>query len=106
MAVETYQFALKTRAGQERKLSRWAGCRRWMYNELLQTVLVPIAQVRAAEKEQTGQAVTRYPSIYELQKRLPVLKKQHGWLAQPPSHVLQQAVVDLSAALLKVKDGA
>jgi putative transposase len=106
MAVETYQFALKTSAGQERKLSRWAGCRRWMYNELLQTVLVPIAQVRAAEKEQTGQAVTRYPSVYELQKRLPVLKKQHGWLAQPPSHVLQQAVVDLSAALLQVKDGA
>jgi putative transposase len=106
MTVETYQFALKTNAGQERKLVRWAGCRRWVYNDLLQTVLVPIAQARSAEKEQTGKATTRYPSVYELQKRLPLLKKQHGWLAQPPSHALQQAVVDLSAALLKVKDGA
>jgi putative transposase len=87
-------------------LARWAGCRRWVYNELLRTVLVPIAQLRAAEKVQTGKAVTRYPSIYDLQKRLPALKEEHGWLTQPPSHALQQAVVDLCAALLAVKDGA
>ena len=106
MAVETYQFALKTEPQHERTFARWAGCRRWLWNHLLKQVLEPIAAQRGEEKAQTGKAVTRYPSPYDLQKRLPDLKKEYPWLAHPPSHTLQQAVVDLSAALLRVKDGA
>ena len=106
MAVETYTFALRTTPRHARVFARWAGCRRWVYNELLKKVLEPIAGQRTEEKAQTGKAVTRYPSPYDLQKLLPELKKEHPWLAHPPSHTLQQAVVDLSAALLRVKDGA
>ena len=106
MSVETYQFALRTAPRHARMFARWAGCRRWVYNELLKKVLEPIARQRAEEKAQTGRAVTRYPSAYDLQKLLPALKTQHPWLAHPPSHTLQQAIVDLSAALLRVKDGA
>jgi putative transposase len=40
------------------------------------------------------------------QKLVPALKKQHPWLAGPPSHALQQAAVDLDLALRKVQDGA
>src|SRR5688572_547458 len=106
MPVETYQFALKTAPRHERAFARWAGCRRWVWNELLQRVLDPISKQRAAEKEQTGKAFTAYPKLSEVQGRLPLLKKQHGWLAQAPSHALQQAAVDLMAALLRVQDGA
>jgi putative transposase len=106
MAVETYQFALKTSARHERAFARWAGCRRWVWNELCKTVLQPISQQRGLEKAQTGKALTSYPSVYELQKLLPALKKQHPWLAGPPSHALQQAAVDLDLALRKVQDGA
>jgi putative transposase len=106
MAVETYTFALKTQPRHERLFARWAGCRRWVWNELLKTVLEPIARLRAEEKAATGKALTRYPSAYDLQKRLPTLKQQHRWLSNPPSHTLQQAVVDLSLALLRVQDGA
>jgi putative transposase len=105
MAVETYQFALKTTPRHERAFARWAGCRRWVWNQLLKTVLQPIATQRAAERA-AGQVLTNYPSTYDLQKQLPALKKEHPWLAGPPSHALQQAVVDLSLALLRVQDGA
>ena len=106
MAVETYLFALKTEPRHEQAFARWAGCRRWLWNHLLKQVLEPIAAQRSEEKAQTGQAVTRYPSTYDLQKLLPDLKKEHPWLAHPPSHTLQQTAVDLSASLLRVKDGA
>jgi IS605 OrfB family transposase len=106
MAIETYTFALETQPRPERLFARWAGCRRWVWNELLKTVLEPIAKQRAEEKAATGKAVTRYPSAYDLQKMLPALKKQYRWLSHPPSHTLQQAAVDLSLALLRVQDGA
>jgi putative transposase len=106
MAVETYQYVLKTTPRHERAFTRWAGCRRFVWNHLLKTVLEPIARQRAEEKAQTGKAKTPYPSAYDLQKLLPALKQQHDWLRQPPSHTLQQAALDLSLALRKVQDGA
>jgi putative transposase len=106
MAVETCTFALKTEPRHEQTLARWAGCRRWVWNYLLMHVLQPIAAQRGEEKAQTGKATTRYPSTYDLQKLLPDLKKEHPWLANPPSHTLQQTAVDLSASLLAVKDSA
>lgn len=106
MPVETYQFALKTAPRHERCLSQWAGCRRFVYNELLVQEILPIAKQRQEEREQTGKATTPYPSVYDLQKRLPKLKEQYPFLKGPPSHALQQAAVDLNAALLRVHNGA
>lgn len=106
MLVETYQYALKTAPRHELALSRWAGCRRFVFNELLVEVLWPIRAQRQKERETTGKAITPYPSTYDLQKRLPALKEQYPWLKEPPSHTLQQAIVDLTDALSRVKDGA
>jgi putative transposase len=104
MAIETYQYALKVTLRHERTFARWAGCRRWVWNHLLKNEIEPIAKARSEER--TGQATIRYPSAFDLQKRIVALKREYPWLSQPPSHALQQAAADLSDALLAVRSGA
>jgi transposase len=81
-----YLYALRLKAQKEALLRRWAGCRRWVWNEAL--------AFQRAELE----AGRRRPTYGELSARLPILKREHPWLADPPSQALQQTLKDLCEA--------
>ena len=51
--------------------------------------------------KQTGKGLSRN----EIIKLLPSLKKEHEWLSEVPSQVLQQAALNLSSAFLNFFEG-
>jgi putative transposase len=80
---QAYQFELMQNGEQERLMRRTAGCVRFIYNKAL-----------ALQKEMyelCGKKHTRY----QLNKLLSLWKVETLWLAEVPSHALQQALVDL-----------
>ena len=81
-----YLYALRLKPQKEALLRRWVGCRRWVWNEAL--------AFQRAEME----AGRKRPNYHQLSARLPALKKQHPWLAEPPAQALQQALKDLCEA--------
>lgn len=81
-----FQYALRLKAQREAVLRRWAGCRRFVFNEALAHQR---AEVAAGRKR---------PGYAALCARLPALKAQHPWLSEPPAQALQQALKDLCAA--------
>lgn len=81
-----YLYALRLRPQKEALLRRWVGCRRWVWNEAL-------AFQRAELEAGRGR-----PTYAELSARLPVLKRAHPWLADPPAQALQQTLKDLCEA--------
>ena len=81
-----FQYALRLKAQREALLRRWVGCRRFVFNEALAHQK---AEVAAGRKR---------PGYAALCARLPALKAQHPWLAEPPAQALQQALKDLCAA--------
>lgn len=81
-----FQYALRLKGTQEALLRRWVGCRRFVFNEALAHQR---AEVAAGRKR---------PGYAALCARLPPLKEQHPWLAEPPAQALQQALKDLCKA--------
>lgn len=81
-----FQYALRLKAQKQALLRRWVGCRRFVFNEALAHQR---AEVAAGRKR---------PGYSALCARLPALKAQHPWLAEPPAQALQQALKDLCAA--------
>jgi putative transposase len=81
-----FQYALRLKPQREALLRRWAGCRRFVFNEALAHQRAEIAAGR------------KRPGYSALCARLPALKAQHTWLAEPPAQALQQALKDLCAA--------
>ena len=81
-----FQFALRLKAQRDAVLRRWVGCRRFVFNEALAH---QFAEVAAGRKR---------PGYAALCARLPLLKAQHPWLAEPPAQALQQALKDLCKA--------
>ena len=80
---QAYKFELMPNGEQERLMRRTAGCVRFVYNKAL-----------ALQKEMyelSGKKHTRY----QLDKLLTLWKAETPWLAEVPSHSLQQALVDL-----------
>ena len=81
-----FKYALRLRKRAEAALLRWAGCRRFVYNEAL-----------AHQRALVATGLQR-PSYGALCARLPALKSQYPWLAEPPAQALQQALKDLCEA--------
>lgn len=86
MMQQGFRFALRVKPARERVLRRWVGCRRFVWNEAL---AFQRAELAAGRKR---------PGYAALCARLPALKAQHPWLAEPPAQALQQALKDLCAA--------
>lgn len=81
-----FQYALRLKAQKQALLRRWVGCRRFVFNEALAHQRAELAAGR------------KRPGYTALCARLPALKAQHPWLAEPPAQALQQALKDLCAA--------
>ena len=81
-----FQYAPRLKPQREALVRRWVGCRRFVFNEAL---AFQRAEVAAGRKR---------PGYSALCARLPGLKKEHPWLAEPPAQALQQALKDLCQA--------
>jgi len=74
-------------------LAKSFGCARWFYNYAL--------NLTSETYKQTGKGLSRD----EIIRLLPSLKKEHEWLSEVPSQVLQQAALNLSSAFLNFFEG-
>ena len=81
-----FQYAPRLKPRREALVRRWVGCRRFVFNEAL-----------AFQRAETA-AGRKRPGYSALCARLPGLKKEHPWLAEPPAQALQQALKDLCQA--------
>ena len=68
-----FQYALRLKAQKQALLRRWVGCRRFVFNEALAHQRAELAAGR------------KRPGYTALCARLPALKAQHTWLAEPPA---------------------
>ena len=87
MANKAYTIRLNPTKEQEQQLKQTAGSARWLWNQSLDAT-------KQAHKE-TGKFLFQY----DLNKRIPELRKRHDWLAEANSQVLQQKNRDLDTAL-------
>jgi putative transposase len=78
---------------QAESLSKAFGCARWFWNNSL-------AETNQLYKE-TGKGLSRQ----KMNARLPGLKKEFEWLAEPYSQVLQSASLNLSRAFINFFEG-
>ena len=89
-----FSFKLKPDGAQDRKMSRFAGCTRWVYNQGL------------AWNEERRAADPAFELSYsKLCSELLVWKEQNPWLKETHSQVLQQSLKDLSGAFQKFFQG-
>ena len=82
---QAFQFALLPNGEQQRQMSRFAGCVRYVYNKAL-----ALKRERYEKKEK----LTRF----QLDRMLVQWKQETPWLAEAPAHALQQAIFDLDRA--------
>ena len=81
-----FRYRLMPTAEQDRMFHQISGCGRWVYNQALEMC----QKARAS-----GGSV---PSVFTLHKQIPVWKRAHAFLREPPSHTLQAAIADLGDA--------
>jgi hypothetical protein len=82
---QAFKFALRPNGEQQRQMSRFAGCARYVYNKAL---------ALKKEQYQKKEKVSRFA----LDKMLVEWKQETPWLAEAPAHALQQAILDLDRA--------
>jgi putative transposase len=80
-------------AEQEEALAKAFGCARWLWNNSL------------AETQKVYKATGKGLGQYALNMRLPGLKKEYEWLAEPHSQVLQAVSLNLSRAFVNFFEG-
>ncbi|MGC9504902.1 RNA-guided endonuclease InsQ/TnpB family protein [Baaleninema sp.] len=86
--LKAYKFRIYPTSEQKVLLAKSFGSARWFFNFAL--------DLASKTYQETGKGLSRNDII----KLLPGLKKEHEWLTEPPSQVLQQAALDLSSAFL------
>jgi putative transposase len=86
--LKAYKYRIYPTNEQKDLLIRSMGCARWFYNYAL--------NLTSQTYKDTGKGLSRNDII----NLLPRLKKEHEWLVEPPSQVLQQVALDLSSAFL------
>jgi putative transposase len=84
--LKAYRYRLYPNAEQAELLNKTFGCCRFVYNEA------------RAFKKQAYDTEKKTVSRYELDRRLPELKKQFPWLSEVYSQTLQQSIAHLEAA--------
>lgn len=86
---QAFKYALyKPNAGTLRSLSRFAGCRRWVYNEALKV---------QQENHAAGGKYIRY-EVMAANLKVWRVAPATTWLKEAPFHILQQALRDLDRA--------
>ena len=84
LRLQGFKFALLRPTGEQiRNMRRFAGARRFLFNRAL------------ALNNPMYALVGRKHSQYQLDKLIPVWKKELPWLSDVPSQTLQQALKDL-----------
>ncbi|MDC0835970.1 RNA-guided endonuclease TnpB family protein [Geitlerinema sp. CS-897] len=91
--LKAYKFRIYPTSEQKVLLAKSFGSARWFFNFAL--------DLASKTYQETGKGLSRN----DLVKLLPGLKKEHEWLTEPPSQVLQQAALDLSSAFLNFLAG-
>ena len=86
--LKAYKFRIYPTSEQKVLLAKSFGSARWFFNLAL--------DLASKTYQETGKGLSRN----EIIKLLPGLKKEHEWLTEPPSQVLQQAALDLSSGFL------
>lgn len=89
---QAFKFELRTNQQTATVFRQFAGCKRYVYNCSL------------ALNEKMYKLVGKKHTRFQLDKLLPIWKKEQSWLADAPSHVLQQALIDLESAYQKFFD--
>jgi putative transposase len=83
-----YRFRLYPTPDQARALERWAGCARALWNAAL-------------EQRRTARRMGKGCGWAAQDRELSEAKREHPWLCEPHSDVLQQALRDLDRALVR-----
>jgi len=86
--LTAFKIRIFPSAGQAEALTKAFGCARWLWNNCL-------AETQAVYKE-TGKGLSQFT----LNSRLPELKKEHAWLAETHSQVLQAVSLNMSRAFI------
>ena len=89
-----FSFKLKPDGAQDKKMSRFAGCTRWVYNQGL-----------AWNEERRTADPAFHLSYAKLCTELLVWKEQNPWLRETHSQVLQQSLKDLMGGFQKFFKG-
>ena len=89
-----FSFKLKPNGAQDKKMSRFAGCTRWVYNQGL-----------AWNEERRTADPAFHLSYAKLCTELLVWKEQNPWLRETHSQVLQQSLKDLMDGFQKFFKG-
>lgn len=87
MANKAYTIRLNPSTEQEQLLKQTAGAARWIWNQSLDATKVAHKETR------------KFLFQFDLNRRVPELKKEHEWLKEINSQVLQQKNRDLDTAL-------
>lgn len=91
--LKAFKYRIYPTSKQSVLLAKSFGCARWFYNYAL--------NLTSQTYQQTGKGLSRNQII----NLLPSLKKEHEWLTEAPSQVLQQAALNLSSAFLNFFEG-
>ncbi len=91
--LKAFKYRIYPTSEQSVLLAKSFGCARWFYNYAL--------NLTSETYKQTGKGLSRD----EIIRLLPSLKKEHEWLSEVPSQVLQQAALNLSSAFLNFFEG-
>lgn len=85
--MKSYRFKIFPNNEQKQTLAQWFGCRRFIYNKF--------AQLQKERQEKNE----KFFSNYDLDKFLPIWKKEHPFLKDVNSQALQQISKDSSRAV-------
>lgn len=89
IVLQGFRYALHRSRSSEGQFRRFAGARRWVWNQALKLQL---------EARDRGEKIPGYTTLCAL---LPQWKLEHPWLSEIHSQVLQQALKDLDRAWSK-----
>lgn len=91
MIYKAYKYRLYPNKEQQEQISKHIGCSRWIYNYALDK--------KVKSYQETGKGLSRF----EIQKDLPLLKKEENtsWLKEVNSQTLQASLENLDKAFTK-----
>jgi len=103
MQVHTgYRYRLEPAPDQKRRMGRYAGACRWVWNEALAWREEAYLAARSAGGKPAAGAL----GYVALAARLTLLRRDIGWLADAPIHPLQQTLRDQDAAFSRFFEGS
>lgn len=99
--LKAFRYLLEPRLGQLRKISRFAGCKRYIYNRFLAEREAEYAALGESPDPEVKKAFNRKWSYEGMAGQITQLRATTDWLDACPVHVLQNGAKDLFGAYLK-----